>query len=214
MGEYVKDEWGKKGTYYVPPKNPPKEEVHYYAPGDDYDRLERNNAYINEVLAKKTAGSQKYWKKNKPKTKPKRNWGVRIVLFMLMMLAMAFSWKTAESNSQVVNFSKGNQSDAGAKLNYHVKNVQFITEQSDTAESAIREFCSIYGIEYSTLNYDYDVKGYVLETKNMGIYLTEDAVKAKGQSLQKDFETYCMTKGSNFDIQMVTVIYEYTQVRY
>lgn len=180
--------------------------------GDNQDWLERNNAYINEVLAKKTAGSQKYWKKNKPKTKPKRNWGVRIVLFMLMMLAMAFSWKTSESNSQVLNFSKGNQSDAGAKLNYHVKNMQFVAEQSDAAENAICEFCSLYGIKYSTLNYDYDVGGYVLNVKNMGFYLTEDAVKEKGQSLQKDFETYCMTKGSNFGIQSLTVMYEYIKV--
>jgi hypothetical protein len=57
MGKYVKDEWGKRGTYYVPPKKSNEEETHhYYAPGDEYDRLQRNNEYVQEVLAKKTAG--------------------------------------------------------------------------------------------------------------------------------------------------------------
>ena len=182
MGKYVKDEWGKRGTYYVPPKKSNEEETHhYYAPGDEYDRLQRNNEYVQEVLAKKTAGKTKYWKKSKPQKK--RNWGLRLVLFMLCMLGLAYSAKTASNSSYMNNGSGGRKSEAAVNINY------------------------------SELYYDYEAGEYILKTKNMGVFLTEDSVKEKGQSLQKDFETYCGGRGSTFGVQMVTVEFGYTQVR-
>ena len=213
MGKYVKDEWGKRGTYYVPPKNEPKEEPRFYAPGDEYDRLQRSNAYIDEVLTKKTADRQKFWKKNKVKEKPKRHWGLRILFFILIMFLLLISRNPNSSNTQMGNRSNIQQSQAGVKLNYHVKDMQFMSEQSDEAEIAIRDFCNLYQIEYSDLRYDLSVGGYILEVKNMGVFLTEDSVREKGQELQKSFETYCGAKGSTFGIQTITVEYGYTQVR-
>lgn len=212
MGKYVKDEWGKRGTYYVPPKKSNEEETHhYYAPGDDYDRLQRNNEYVQEVLAKKTAGKSKYWKKSKPQKK--RNWGLRLVLFMLCMLALALSKKPASTSTHMKNEYDGSNSGAAVNLNYHIENMQFQAEQSDVTEVAIRDFCNLYQIDYSELYYDYEAGEYILKTKNMGVFLTEESVKEKGQSLQKDFETYCGGRGSTFGVQMVTVEFGYTQVR-
>jgi hypothetical protein len=129
------------------------------------------------------------------------------------MLALALSKKPASTSTHMKNEYDGSNSGAAVNLNYHIENMQFQAEQSDVTEVAIRDFCNLYQIDYSELYYDYEAGEYILKTKNMGVFLTEDSVKEKGQSLQKDFETYCGGRGSTFGVQMVTVEFGYTQVR-
>ena len=180
----------------VEPSRKKKEEKrhHYYAPGDNHDRLYRN---------------QKAYKQYRREAKPKRHWGIRIFLFILLMLAMVKFNKPLFNNSRTSDQFNTNQSAAEVKVNYRLKDYIFIAEQSDETEVSIREFLNIYHIDYSDFRYDSDAGYYIVALSDDTVFSTEDSVKEKREEMQQNFVTYCSGTGSNHGVQAVSVEYQY-----
>lgn len=210
MGEnkYVHDDWGKRGTYSTKYNNPPEDRIKpKYAAGGTYDAIGPKSPRAREVKFKK-----------------KRHWGIRIVLFVVLMV---FLWKYPNLFS-IKNQGKVNHGETvtngiqtpetlekqpGVNFDYHLENMIFYGEASDSAEVAIRDFLNIYQISYSDFYYDVEVGGYAVTLDKSEYFSSEEEVVAKSQEYQDAFQSYCSAKYSNFGINQVQVKYGYKQWR-
>ena len=208
MGEnkYVKDEWGKRGTYPTGSKVQKEDNIKpQYAAGGAYDTVGKRSPRAKEV-----------------KIRPNRHWGIRILLFVALMLFLGKYQHLFSISSIVQHMKNGNaiesgptqtaqDNSGGVAFDYHLENLNLYGESSDSAEVAIRDFLNIYQIDYSDIYYDEGIGGYKVALNDGEIYASLDEVEEKGQELQKDFQTYCNAKYSNFGLNKVEVSYGYKQ---
>ena len=202
MGEnrYVKDEWGKRGTYRTTSTEEIKKPQPKFAAGDSYDRI----------------GPKPMTETVNPRRKHK---GLRFLLavVVIIFLATKIDWnrfssiqlKTPDASAELQVEQSG-----GMRLNYRVKQMLFQSEKTDEAEVAIRDFLNLYQIDYTNLYYDEENHDFVVLLNYGGVFTTEEDVKEKAEELQSGFQTYCRAKGTSYGITGDTVTYEYTRVNY
>ncbi len=196
--KYVKDEWGKRGTYSSGKKEERKTKP-IYAPGGYYDDV-RHSAYQQP--------NPRYVKVKKKSFAKRLLWGI-IIIVLIIYINGVMSDKGTLKNNNIEYDDNG----IGINFNYHLTRMIFSSEESPETEVAIRDFLNIYQIEYSNLYYDVENKGYVVELDQNTVFLSEEDVKAKAQEIQGNVTTYCYGKGSNFGINSAMVEYGYNRLK-